>query len=202
MIARRKTVLLLLLVIIIVMFVGAFWSFLTKKQAPTEEETNERPDLEQAIVSPPDESVISPSQSDSATTTSGFNLYRNEEWGFEFEYPEDWKIMENPYGSPFSRFNLIVVPTEGKYLPDPVLVNIVTPDFADRAAVSRKNLGAIESYVIIGSTGGIKYQYTEQLPTISIDIPFGEYRIILGAKKQYEDVFNQILSSFKFIENE
>lgn len=135
------------------------------------------------------------------TTIPEVKIYRNEEWGFEFEYPEDWKIIENPYGSPFSRFNLIIVPIKGKYLPDPVLINIVTPEFADRAAVSRKNLGAVEVDVIIGGTRGIKYQYTEQFSTISIDLLFGEYRVILGAKKQYEDVFNQVIASFKFIES-
>ena len=45
----------------------------------------------------------------------------------------------------------------------------------------------------------IIYKY-EGTQNISIDIPFGEYRILLGATKEHEDVFNQIISSFKFLE--
>lgn len=141
---------------------------------------------------------IIPSTS-SISSTVGVKIYTNTKFGFEFEYPKDWKVKENLYGSPFSKFNLIIIPTNGKYLPDPILVNIVTPDFADRAILGRKNLGASISNINVGGISGTKYKYTEEFPTISIDLPFGEYRMILGAKKQYEDVFNQILATFKFL---
>lgn len=125
-------------------------------------------------------------------------IYTNTEYGFKFQYPENWKIIENPYSGPFSKFNLIIVPTKEKYLSDPILINVVTIDFANNAAASRKNLGAIISNIIVGGVDGKKYEYTEEFPTISIDIPFKEYRIIIGAKKKYETIFNQIISTFKF----
>ncbi|MBI5401684.1 hypothetical protein HZB05_02550 [Candidatus Wolfebacteria bacterium] len=47
---------------------------------------------------------------------------------------------------------------------------------------------------------GSKYEYEyEGLPKIAIILPFGQYKMILGAYKDYEDVFNQVISSFKFL---
>ncbi len=123
--------------------------------------------------------------------------YRNKEYGFEFQYSEDWKIMENTFGSPASKFNLIVVPVVGRYLPDPVLINIVTLEFAN---LVNKNLsGEISSNITIAGVNGIKYEYEhESLNNISIILPFGENNLILGTKKSYEDVFTLVLSTFKF----
>lgn len=206
MIAGRKTTLLLLFVILAVALVGiVLWIFLSQKLASIQEEPNERSDLEQVIVSPPAESVASPSQSASATTTPGFKLYRNEERGFEFEYPGDWTFHANTFYSPFSKFNLVGASPEENGLPDPLtpslLVNIVTPDFADRAIIGLKNLNASTSIVMVVGIKAIKYEYEfERVARLAIDIPFGEYKMLLGAKTQYEDVFSQILSTFKFIE--
>ncbi len=134
-----------------------------------------------------------------SSATSDLKTYTNKEWGFEFKYPNNWTFHENTFYSPFSKFNLVGAPLREDYqLNSPILVNIVTSDFADRAVVSRKNLGATTSDVVIAGIQGEKYEYMEELPKISIDIPFGEYRIILGTEKQYKDVFSQILASFKF----
>lgn len=143
------------------------------------------------------------------TTTSGAQLYRNEEFGFEFEYSEEWTlyVISDPFRGTRSRFQIMGAPAEKEYLiyrPNPpFLINIVTPDFADNAVISRQNFGAIESDIVVGNVHGVKYEYTAELfQKIAVDIPFGEYRLILAvnANKEYEDVLNQILSSFKFIE--
>ncbi|MEK7149448.1 MAG: hypothetical protein AAB757_00505 [Patescibacteria group bacterium] len=139
-----------------------------------------------------------------ATTTiaaeSGLKIYRNKQFGFEFQYLDNWSFYENTFYSPFSKFNLVGASLGKDYqINPPVLINIVTPDFADRAILSREKLGAVTSDIVVGGISGKKYEYTEELPRISIDLPFGKYRMILGAKKQYEDIFNQILASFKFL---
>lgn len=52
----------------------------------------------------------------------------------------------------------------------------------------------------MGGVRGKKYEYVfEDVSKISIDLPFGEYRLLLGADKEYENVFNKILASFKFL---
>lgn len=128
---------------------------------------------------------------------SELKSYKNEKFGFEFRYPSDWKIMENTFWSPVSKFNLIVVPVEGGYLPDPVFVNITTPEFANRAFLDLEDKA---TEVNIGGVKGKRYEYEfESLNQISIHLPFDEYHILLGAKKAYEDIFNQVLSSLKFL---
>lgn len=82
------------------------------------------------------------------------------------------------------------------------LLNIVTPDFADRAAMSRRNVrAAVESDIVVGGVFGNRFEYSSEYGTkISIYLPLGEYRMILATHKTYEDTFDQILSTFKFFE--
>ena len=129
--------------------------------------------------------------------------YRNEDQGFEFKYPSDWSFHENTFRSSSSKFNLTGAgPKEGNN-PNPirpsVLINIVTKDFAENAAIARKNLGATISSVSIGDFSGLKYEYTEQIPKISVDVPQDSYNFIISASKKYEDVLSQILASFQFV---
>ena len=144
-----------------------------------------------------------PEQNQQEIQISKTKIYRNKEWGFEFQHPESWKFEENSFYSPFSKFNLQGNSSAENYNPlrPAFLLNIVTPDFADRAVISRQNLGAIESNIIVGKIQGKKYEYIfEESPKVSIDIPFEEYQMIFGASKNYEDIFNQILVTFKFLE--
>lgn len=135
------------------------------------------------------------------STTPAFKTYRNEEWGFEFKYPEDWSFHPNTFYSPFSKFNLVGASPEENGHPDPLapslLINVVTPDFADRAFYDLRNTG---SETNVGGVIGLKYEYGyEGLSKIAIILSFGQYKMILGAQKQYEAVFNQILATFKFL---
>jgi len=135
-------------------------------------------------------------------TAKGTKTYRNTEFEFEFQYPENWSFKMNSFYSPFSKFNLEAHSPDIPYNPfNPFfVVNIVTPDFADRAIISRKNLDATTSTIIVAAVKGIKYEYVfEGIPQIDVDLPFIEYRILIGAHKEYEAVFDQILASFKFL---
>lgn len=132
----------------------------------------------------------------------GIKTYRNTKFGFEFQYPEDLEFTENSFGGPFSKFNLILEKNLKDYNPfnPSFLINIVTPDFADSAIINRENLRGNTSDFVLKEIHGKKYEYVfEGLSKISIDIPFGEYRMLLSANKDYEGVFNQILASFKFL---
>ncbi|MBU4502325.1 MAG: hypothetical protein KKA79_07030 [Nanoarchaeota archaeon] len=125
--------------------------------------------------------------------------YRNEKWDFEFQYPSDWIIKENYFGSLVSKFNLEVVPViGGTSFPDPVFINIVTADFGDHAFQYLNNT-ALE--VRVGDVLGKRYDYEfEGMQRVSILLPFGKYQMILGAEKRYEDVFNQVIDTFKFLD--
>jgi heme/copper-type cytochrome/quinol oxidase subunit 2 len=143
-------------------------------------------------------------ESSQATTTPETKTYRNEEWGFEFEYPEGWTFHENTFYSPASKFNLVGASPEENNVPNPIipplLVNIVTPTFADNAIVNIKKLGATETNIIIDGINGIKYEYkVGAQEEILVDLLLEKYRLELSAIRGYEDVFSQILVSFKFL---
>ncbi len=130
--------------------------------------------------------------------TSALKTYHNEQWGFEFQYPEDWIVKENTFGSYYSKFNLVVNPELVRSSNFTFSINIVLPEFPER---SFRNIEKTTSEITVAGVRGIKYEYEfEGLPETAIILPLGEYKIILGTdSEQYLDEFNQILTSFKFI---
>lgn len=192
-ILNKKTIL-TILIILVSAFFG--WFFYQYKQVVNQSEIflRQTQELNKKIDELPAKEL------EQNSTTTVLKTYRNEEYGFEFQYPDDWEIRENTFRSPASKFNLNVVPVGEKYLPNPVLINIVIPEFADAAIVNRKRLGAMESEVFVMGVRGMRYDYVfESLPTVAVDLSFGEYRLLLSAKKQYENVFSQVILTFKFL---
>lgn len=129
------------------------------------------------------------------TDHTGMKLYQNKDYGFEFWYPNDWEVQENAFGSPYSKFNVTIAPLSGKYFPDPIVINIVTPDFSynipeDSKVFSKINLGGIMAN---------EHQYSyEGLTRNGIIVPFGKYNLILGANYEYQETFDKIISTFTF----
>jgi hypothetical protein len=129
----------------------------------------------------------------------GLKLYRNEEWGFEFQYPEDWEFEENYTRSYYSKFNLRVIPINEKHTKIPVVINIVLSEFAER---SFRGIEKNTSKVIVDEIAGTKYEYEfGGGKEIAIILPFGDLRMIIGTDDSdlYLDTFNQILASFKLL---
>lgn len=138
--------------------------------------------------------VVSPPVS----STNGVKTYTNAEYGFEFNYPEDWTVKEKTFGSYYSKFNLVVNPTLVRSSNFTISINIVLPEFPDR---SFKSIEKTTSEVTVDGVPGIKYQYEfEGSKETAIILPLGEYKAILSAdNEQYTDIFNQFLASFKFV---
>jgi hypothetical protein len=92
----------------------------------------------------------------------------------------------------------VVVPTKEKHPLDPVLVNIVLPEFADRTFQGVKR---IVSETTVAGVTGIKYEYEfEGEPETAIVLPFGEYKMILGmTTNNYRNAFDQVLATFKLL---
>jgi len=152
-------------------------------------------------------STIAPQQTPTSsaqtlqTATSSLKTYRNEKFGFEFQYPEGWSFFPNIFYSPFSKFNLVGASPDENFIPDAIspsfLANIVTPEFVNRQFSDLQNIGL---HMIIGGVAGIKYEYQDEgISEISVILPIGNNEIILGTNKKHEEALNEIISTFKFV---
>ena len=127
---------------------------------------------------------------------SEFNTYRNEKFGFEFKFPKDWSVRENVFKSATTKFNMVIEPINGHYLPYPIRINILPVEWIETVT---KNMTEVKR-VSIDGVNAIAYSITsEGLPQIDYIFPLRENRIAVGAKIEYEDILNQVLKSFKFI---
>lgn len=192
--------------IAIVVFVVGIWLIFWQNRQSAEELAGSNSPVS---ASPVTVSTSTPTPTSSGEphppAAAGMKLYRNEEWGFEFKYPDGWSFHEDTFRSPASKFNLVGASPGENNIPNPinpsVLVNIVTPDFSDNASVNMERLGAITENVVVNGINGVKYEYKVGVQKeILVVIPFRSYRMILGTIKGYEDVLNDVLSSFKFLE--
>ena len=148
-------------------------------------------------ISPQNQGLPTSGPSEPLSTPDNTKIYRNEEWGFEFKYPGDWIIQEKPFGGFYSKFNLVVAPSIGEAYPPPILINVVLPEFADNTF---RSVETVASEANVDEVSGIKYEYYfEGVPEIAIVLPHGGYRVILATKRKYEGVFNQFISTFKFL---
>jgi len=137
------------------------------------------------------------------TTNSNLKTYRNEGWGFEFEYPKDLILKEKVFSNYYSKFNLVLFKPIGESRDDAILVNIVLPEFTETDFwKSQKN----SSKTSVDSVEGIKYEYKQDgSPHTTVMFPFGEFVTIVATGEGshiYEEELNQILSSFRFLNSE
>jgi uncharacterized protein YxeA len=198
----RKKILIFVLIVLILVIGSSVWFFI--KHNLLNGQNNIIPN-QVRVSKEPMEATSSTNISQTATSSiretqiasSNLKNYRNEKFGFEFQYSGDWKFEANAFYSPFSKFNLIGASKDENYIPDiaspSLLVNVVSTDFASRAFAGMKGKD-----VVVAGVVGKKYEYEfESMRRIDIDIPFDEYHIILGANMEYESTFNQIVSTFK-----
>ncbi|MBI5401473.1 hypothetical protein HZB05_01435 [Candidatus Wolfebacteria bacterium] len=157
-----------------------------------------------SLQSPPP-SIITPTTTPTISfqtnTAIGMKAYTNTEFGFEFQYPKDWAVEENYFKSYYSKFNLRIIPTNERHSKIPIGINIVLPEFADN---SFRGIEKAISEIIVDGITGTKYEYEfGGRQETAIILPLGEYRLILWTDdERYAEIFNQVLTAFKFLKNQ
>lgn len=135
-------------------------------------------------------------------STSSKNVYRNEEWGFQFEYPEGWELLENTFKAASSKFNLVLDVKTEKGLPRPIFINVTDYNWGVKVLESMTNEDFEISEVVVGGKVAKKHRSDDMgLPLDSYFVLINnEYWINIAGKDGYEKEFNLVLESFEFLE--
>ena len=135
-------------------------------------------------------------------TPEGKKHYRNEEYGFEFDFPADWTLKQPAFGNtPTVLFNLEII-NQPRILPNPILIGILREDRTSAIISKEEEQDNIEKVIINGIEWKKNMSPSDGLPHIHYLFNLREYWIDVGGKTQYEGVLDDILSTFKFIERE
>ncbi|OGH78352.1 MAG: hypothetical protein A2469_04570 [Candidatus Magasanikbacteria bacterium RIFOXYC2_FULL_40_16] len=197
---QHSIVSIFILIIIVLLSVVAASIFVYSKIKPNTKttETEQKPEKEDSM----EEQMVS-------TIIEGeeYNTYRNEEYGFEFQFPKDWSIKEEVSGNYYSKITVFSSPgTIASTLSPAILVNVVLPEFADNTFNS---LNKISSSIEVDGVKGIKYEYEYGgVPEIATVVSLSKYKIILGTigvrtinnkLDFHEKEYYNFLNSFKFL---
>lgn len=141
---------------------------------------------------------VSTASTNAESDHPGMKLYHNEEFGFEFWYPEGWTITEQRNLNPYIKFNVVAQFDVHTYY-QPFYVLVSTREHALEVADAIKDHDTPTSVTIDGRSG-IRHEYDEETHYIDYDFVFGESAIFIGNEnKSHLPEFNQILSTFKFL---
>jgi hypothetical protein len=150
--------------------------------------------------------TASPKSQTSSTTTVGtdrlgMKLYRNEQFGFEFWYPEDWKISESFNSNPNNKLIVSAFPV------DPNGESPYFVPFEVLATVTGNISRFIESVQATAATSTIEldgqqfteYRYADEASHETVVIPRGTYPLLVSNDNNSNvNEFAKILTSFKF----
>lgn len=187
---QKGSSLIILLIGILVLAAGAFYYFQTN---PSRNSTN------QPSISHPQPSLTDNSQTYTATT-------------FSFKYPFDWTVsvgdflillpksrndevqsvpskME-PEAYPREKYSPITI-GQGNYVP--------TSDDVKKVEISNIQVGGIQAtqYITKYTKASSDYPAGHEIITVALTNNGNNYRLMLN-NPSYKDIFNQILSTFKF----
>lgn len=132
------------------------------------------------------------------TTNSNLKIYRNEEWSFEFEYPNDTKVDQLDYVN--NDIELTIKDLSGNIL---VTIDFVVNNWSKDNLIVRLLNENVVSEVDIRD--GKAYKYEEVFNSnhsIKYLIPRGKHWLVIGCEKENQAIIDIIISSMKFFETQ
>lgn len=140
-------------------------------------------------------------ETEAETVSIENKTYRNEDWGFQFEYPSDWEVRSPAFGSSISLFNLAIEPKENFQI-KAMTLNITPKTWIEDALIKMENRGVQVQEITLFNLPALQLEDTNMgRESISFLILIdNEYWIDITGIKVHEKTLNQILDSFEFIE--
>lgn len=128
---------------------------------------------------------------------SDMKVYRNEEWGFQFDHPVNWTIRIPAFGSAASLFNMAV--GSG----DRVTINLTPKNWIENAMVKMEARGVVFEHIFLDGRPAFKtedYDRFSRPAIVTFVLVDDEYWIDLTGVIQYKDEYYGILNSFQFLD--
>jgi|GEM_PF-3304356 hypothetical protein len=172
-------------------------------EAPTQLATTPSATSTPTTTTHPVATSISAATSESASSAPaesrpGLKHYRNEEFGFEFWYPEELVWEENTFSSPYSKFNLTAVSISGKKTNRMDYVNIATSELYNNFLRNMDIAQAEAVDVRLGTITGKQYRYiSEGVPRITVVFPIRDLYVIFSASASHEDIVHDVLGTWQ-----
>ncbi|MDD2822706.1 MAG: hypothetical protein PHQ59_01360 [Candidatus Daviesbacteria bacterium] len=137
-------------------------------------------------------------QATSIDETADWKTYTNTKYGYLIKYPEKLKIRERGSLSPSLIDSLDICLKESCGDPDIISVNVITKEFA---LGSLNNPSISKEEITISNIKGIKkvgeYHYGKEI-IVYFPAPNGASYVNIGTNSQNAQIFDTILSTFKF----
>ena len=138
----------------------------------------------------------------STEVTGNLKTYRNNKWGFAFDYPADWEIREPAFYSKVSLFNLAVEPTQNNAV-RAVSININSNSWTEKALGQIEADGFVSEQKIIAGISAVYFMSTYEWEAANYIFPIDHlHKMSIAGRIEYLDVFNQIVASFRLLESE
>ena len=131
----------------------------------------------------------------------GLKLYRNDEFGFEFQHPADWEIRVPAFKSAVSLFNMAFDPSD-KHNAEVVSVNITPKEWVENALVKMRARGVVTKDVTLDGRPAIEFKDKGSFSrpaTITLVLVDDTFWIDITGVLGYEEGYEQVLDSFRFI---
>ena len=137
-----------------------------------------------------------------SSVNSDVKIYSNEEWGFQFNYPNDWNVREPAFVSAVSLFNIAVEPNN-KLNPEAIFINITPKDWLESAHTKMRARGVDINETTLSSRNALFAESEEGLGGATENyyvLMNDEYWIHISGQKRQKEAFDQFLESFLFLE--